>query len=583
MSLLFWVESQFIIRSQPLHGLLYKYPLTMVKLMTSYYSQRPQCPRQHVSSGQTDPSTKSLAIIQLNVEGLTTAKLDILEQLVTNNKATIMLLQETHKENNTILKLHGYKLAGQTKSRHHSLATFIRDDVPWSPAGQCAPDAMVKWTATNVQEMTIMNVYKPPPNKLQPGSLPDATAPAVYDSNFNYLNTDWGYKTTNPDGVYLADWASTADAALLLNLKEPHLFISRRWNTETNPDLAFAKVIGQEPLPVWCVLDRFPYSQHHLSLITTPSLVQSMEGKLFRGGTFATLTGQNSEQHQHHIQIPASAFCIQNQRFLCDLLHYVDQHCQETCPVGSQKELHSLLGQRVRGTPACPQRGQTNAKRARAARDLMTRLNTRQRERWTDTVESINFTHSSQQAWQTINKLTSQTTKPKPCHITADSIAVQLISNGKFLNANKEFTRKTVGEVNDLCRASSANANLSGEFTKDEMKPALKHLKPNKAARINKIRPEFILHQGGKATEWLRSFCSLCFLTSKLPKIWQWAKVITLPKPNKPLEDPKGYHPIALLCIPYKILEYLLHAHLEPVIDPNYRKSKQASTVGSPP
>ena len=218
------------------------------------------------------PKAESLAIIQLNIKGLTTANLDILEQLATNNKATVVLLQETHKENDTILKLHGYTLAGQTKSRHHGLATFIRDNVPWSPAGQCTPDAVVEWTATKVQETTVVNVYKPSPNKLQPGSLLD---------DFNCWNTDWGYKTTNPDGAYLADWASTADTALLFNPKEPHLFISGRWNTETNPDLAFTKVIGQEPLPVRHILDRFPYCQHRLSLIT-PSLVQSTEGKPVR-------------------------------------------------------------------------------------------------------------------------------------------------------------------------------------------------------------------------------------------------------------------------------------------------------------
>ena len=52
-----------------------------------------------------------------------------------------------------------------------------------------------------------MNFYKPPPSKLRPGSLPDAPAPAVYAGDFNCWNTDWGYKTTNPYGEYLADWA----------------------------------------------------------------------------------------------------------------------------------------------------------------------------------------------------------------------------------------------------------------------------------------------------------------------------------------------------------------------------------------
>ena len=43
---------------------------------------------------------------------------------------------------------------------------------------------------------------------------------------------------------------------------------------ETNSDLAFAKVRAQESLPVRCILDCFPCSQHRPSLITTLSLIQ---------------------------------------------------------------------------------------------------------------------------------------------------------------------------------------------------------------------------------------------------------------------------------------------------------------------
>ena len=32
--------------------------------------------------------------------------------------------------------------------------------------------------------------------------------------------------------------------------------------------------------------------------------------------------------------------------------------------------------------------------------------------------------------------------------------------------------------------------------------------------------------------------------------------------------DPKSYRPISLLCVPYKILERLIYAHVEPLIDP---------------
>jgi len=41
-----------------------------------------------------------------------------------------------------------------------------------------------------------------------------------------------------------------------------------------------------------------------------------------------------------------------------------------------------------------------------------------------------------------------------------------------------------------------------------------------------------------------------------------------IPKPEKPLGDPKCYRPISLLCVPFKILERLIYARVDPIIDP---------------
>ena len=41
-----------------------------------------------------------------------------------------------------------------------------------------------------------------------------------------------------------------------------------------------------------------------------------------------------------------------------------------------------------------------------------------------------------------------------------------------------------------------------------------------------------------------------------------------IPKPKKPVEDPKSYWPIFLLCVPYKIFEKLIHARVEPIVGP---------------
>ena len=178
-----------------------------------------------------------------------------------------------------------------------------------------------------------------------------------------------------------------------------------------------------------------------------------------------------------------------------------------------------------------------------AATNLHRRLDKKRRERWAETVASIDFTHSSKRAWQTLNRLTGRTSNPSICPITADAIASQLTNNGRFPDADKTFSRQTTSKVRDLCRAPSADSDLSRDFTLVEMTSAMRKLKSGKSPGPDNIHPEFILHQGPKLLEWLRVFCSVCLHWSKLPKIWRRAKVIALPKPNKPLDDPKGYRP----------------------------------------
>ena len=64
--------------------------------------------------------------------------------------------------------------------------------------------------------------------------------------------------------------------ALLYNAKDAASFYSGRWNTGTNPDLAFASVCPNSRLPDRHVLDKFPRSQHRPSLITPPRFAMAV-------------------------------------------------------------------------------------------------------------------------------------------------------------------------------------------------------------------------------------------------------------------------------------------------------------------
>ena len=154
-----------------------------------------------------------------------------------------------------------------------------------------------------------------------------------------------------------------------------------------------------------------------------------------------------------------------------------------------------------------------------------------------------------------MNKLTKRSTTPVHRPITANSIASLLLSNGRFTNADKDFARKTSARVHKLFRAQGCNSNLSTDFTTPEIEQAIQRLKTGKVPGVDSIHPEYVKHQGKKATNLLCSFLSTCLQHLKLPKIWRRAKVIALPKPNKPSDDLKGYRLISLLCVPYTLLE----------------------------
>ena len=56
--------------------------------------------------------------------------------------------------------------------------------------------------------------------------------------------------------------------------------------------------------------------------------------------------------------------------------------------------------------------------------------------------------------------------------------------------------------------------------------------------------------------------------------------MVAIPKPNKLLDDARSYRPISLLCVPYKILEQLIHSRVEPIIDPHLPPEQAGSRRG---
>ena len=162
----------------------------------------------------------------------------------------------------------------------------------------------------------------------------------------------------------------------------PHLFISGRWNTETNPDLAFAQVIGQEPLPVRHVLDRFPYSQHCPSLITTPSLVQSTERKPVRRWNFRKANwlkfANSTNTTAKSLPVPSASNINDSYVAYCTML---TNTAKKHIPRGVRKNYVPCWDKECEELLHAHNEAKTNAERARAATELITHGSTPNGER----------------------------------------------------------------------------------------------------------------------------------------------------------------------------------------------------------
>ena len=115
----------------------------------------------------------------------------------------------------------------------------------------------------------------------------------MYVGDFNSHNVEGEYNSTNSDSQVLDNWASTSNALLVFNPKQPDSFRSPRWGTTTNPDPAFVNLEG--PLPSRLVLDPFPCSQHRPWLISPINLVQPTQTMPLTRWNFRKRTSRSSK------------------------------------------------------------------------------------------------------------------------------------------------------------------------------------------------------------------------------------------------------------------------------------------------
>lgn len=182
----------------------------------------------------------NINIMQLNVEGISKQKCEYMEKQFVDEDIDVAVVQETHlKQEGPRSEIRGYTMVA---AKHHyhvkfGLATYVKDDL--LPSTQVIASNSTFYAGITINDLTIVNVYKPQSANLEENVLPKFDKPSIVLGDFNSHNTLWGYTSDDNDGNKVKDWMERQNYSLLFDSNDPGTFQSRTWNQSYTPDLCF--------------------------------------------------------------------------------------------------------------------------------------------------------------------------------------------------------------------------------------------------------------------------------------------------------------------------------------------------------
>ena len=117
-------------------------------------------------------ASAKVCILQLNVEGLTHAKRDIILQLSRENGVNIILLQETHCESEEKLQIEGFDLICFVPHNKHGIASYVKQGLQVKSVLQSPENSPTQWITFEAMGIHFSNIYKPPPAEADFNFLP---------------------------------------------------------------------------------------------------------------------------------------------------------------------------------------------------------------------------------------------------------------------------------------------------------------------------------------------------------------------------------------------------------------------------
>ena len=548
----------------------------------------------------TNPKTNQndLIIIQINTNGIR-SKLHELTDLAINSNADIITVQES-------------KLTDKSKSPHipnyttvrddrkaetvgGGLLTFIKSSITFTEIKPNLPNSnielqLVKLHLQQNQHLHIANVYIPPRDTTNPHhdlEQQNITTCLTYltsldntliTGDFNAHSPLWYSPITDQRGETIEHILTSSNHAIL-NLDKPTRLPNNPNQQPTSPDIS---TISNNLLSKTSWTTTTALSSDHLPITITIHT----KAKFHISSNLHTFTNYNkanwpafTNEIESILQSSATPsnphtanHIITNAILLADK-HHIPKGKITTRHTPLPDHIRDLINTRNqtrKSNPKDPSLPNQNTTINRQIQEHRTQL-------WKDhlqTTNSGNHKSNTTKLWSTIKSLSGKSTKPDPNRSIVFNHK-HLTSNKAIANAfNHQFTHiaphKTQHQNRTIDRRiKQLKPDPTFTLTEQEVQTAISNSTTNKSTGPDNINIQHLKHLGPIAITYLTSLFNLTLSQNNIPQIWKLAKIIPIPKPNKPANEGTSFRPISLLSPLAKVLEKTLLPHITEEIPKN--------------
>ncbi|XP_071476748.1 uncharacterized protein [Diadema antillarum] len=515
-----------------------------------------------------------MSVLSFNVEGISTAKQELLGDICVQKQCQVLCLQETHRgQDDNRPRVPGMKLVAERPHDKYGSAIFVKTGTHVRSTAVYAENNIEVITLI-LDDVSVTSVYKPPMQVFQlPPGLVGQHRNEILIGDFNCHSSRWGYQDTDENGELLEDWMDLNNLHLIHDSKLPPSFNSGRWRRGYNPDLILVSS-NLAPMSTKLVLDPIPKSQHRpvgllLQAVVQPEITPMRWRFNFKKADWKGFAEDLDKSIGDLEPIPEKyeQFVV---KVKASSRRHIPRGCRTEYVPGLSQDSAALYASYREKFETDPFSAETIA----AGEELSAAISADRRKSWQDLIESVDMTHHSKKAWSTLKRINKDPKRAATLHTTqptADQVAHQLLLNGKTGTREKRHKSAEYPEANEeLCRP----------FTMGELDAAICTAKAGKAAGLDDIMTEQIKNLGLASKHWLLSMYNNCMERCHIPKIWRRARVIALLKPGKDAAAAKSYRPISLLCHTYKLFERLILTRLVDVVDPSLIKEQAGFRPG---